>query len=67
MQALLAAFDRRGFAVRISDKNETFVTVMEETFQIALVERLAHTPEANVCLKGTQPCRSSKASRWKRE
>ena len=39
MQALLAAFDRRGFAVRISDKNETFVTVMDETFQIALVER----------------------------
>lgn len=39
MQALLAAFDRRGFAVRITDKNETFVTVMDETFQIALVER----------------------------
>ena len=38
-QALLAAFDRRGFAVRISDKNETFVTVLDETFQIALVER----------------------------
>lgn len=39
MQALLAAFDRRSFAVRILDKNETFVTVMDETFQIALVER----------------------------
>jgi hypothetical protein len=39
MQALLAAFDRRGFAVRITDKNETFVTVMDEMFQIALVER----------------------------
>jgi hypothetical protein len=40
MQALLVAFDRRGFAVRITDKNETFVTVMDEPFQIALVERL---------------------------
>jgi hypothetical protein len=40
MQALLVAFDRRGFAVRITDKNETFVTVMDEAFQIALVERL---------------------------
>ena len=39
MQALLVAFDRRGFAVRITDKNETFVTVMDEMFQIALVER----------------------------
>jgi hypothetical protein len=39
MQALLTAFDRRGFAVRISEKNETFVTVMDEMFQIALVER----------------------------
>jgi hypothetical protein len=39
MQALLAAFVRRCFGVRISDKNETFVTVMDETFQIALVER----------------------------
>lgn len=40
MQALLVAFDRRGFAVHITDKNETFVTVMDEPFQIALVERL---------------------------
>jgi hypothetical protein len=40
MQALLVAFDRRGFAVRITGKNETFVTVMDEAFQIALVERL---------------------------
>lgn len=40
MQALLAAFDRRGFTVRVTDKNETFVTVMDEAFQIALVERL---------------------------
>jgi hypothetical protein len=40
MQALLVAFERRGFAVRITDKNETFVTVMAEAFQIALVERL---------------------------
>src|SRR5262249_559590 len=40
MQALLAGFDRRSFAVRITDKNETFVTVMDEAFQIALVERL---------------------------
>ena len=39
MQALLTAFDRRGFALRISEKNETFVTVMDEMFQIALVER----------------------------
>lgn len=39
MQALLTAFDRRGLAVRISEKNETFVTVMDEMFQIALVER----------------------------
>jgi hypothetical protein len=40
MQALLAAFERRGFTVRIADNNETFVTVMDEAFQIALVERL---------------------------
>ena len=40
MQALLAAFERRGFMVRIADNNETFVTVMDEAFQIALVERL---------------------------
>jgi hypothetical protein len=40
MQALLAAFDRRGFAVRVTEKNETFVTVLDEAFQIALVERL---------------------------
>ncbi len=40
MQALLAAFDRRGFAIRVSEKNETFVTVLGEAFQIALVERL---------------------------
>lgn len=39
MQALLTALDCRGFAVRISEKNETFVTVMDEMFQIALVER----------------------------
>ena len=40
MQALLAAFDRRGFVIRITDKNETYVTVMDEPFQIALIERL---------------------------
>lgn len=40
MQALLAAFDRRGFAIRVTEKNETFVTVLGEAFQIALVERL---------------------------
>lgn len=40
MQALLVAFDRRGFAVRITDKNETVVSVMDEAFQIALIERL---------------------------
>ena len=40
LQALLAAFDRRGFAVRVTEKNETFVTVLGEAFQIALVERL---------------------------
>ena len=39
MQALLTAFDRRGFAIRLTDKNETFVTVLDESFQIALVER----------------------------
>lgn len=39
MQALLTAFDRRGFAIRMTDKNETFVTVWDEAFQIALVER----------------------------
>lgn len=42
MQALLAAFDRRGFTVRITDKNETYVTVLDEPFQIALIERLRH-------------------------
>jgi len=40
LQALLVAFDRRGFAVRVTEKNETFVTVLGEAFQIALVERL---------------------------
>ena len=40
MQALLAAFDRRGYAIRITEKNEMFVTVLGEAFQIALVERL---------------------------
>ncbi len=40
IQALLAAFDRRGFAIRVNEKNETFVTVLDEAFQIALVERL---------------------------
>ncbi|MEQ1760626.1 MAG: hypothetical protein ABL986_20135 [Vicinamibacterales bacterium] len=40
LQALLAAFERRGFAVRITEKNETFLTVLGEAFQIALVERL---------------------------
>jgi hypothetical protein len=40
LQALLAAFDRRGFAIRVTEKNETFVTVLGEAFQIALVERL---------------------------
>jgi hypothetical protein len=40
MQALLVAFDRRGFAVRVTEKNETFVTVLGEAFQIGLVERL---------------------------
>src|SRR5262249_56063437 len=39
MQALLVGFDRRGFAVRVTEKNETFVTVLDEAFQIALVER----------------------------
>lgn len=40
MQTLLAAFERRGFAVHISENNETFVDVLEERFQIALVERM---------------------------
>lgn len=40
MQALLAAFDRRGFTVRVTEKNETFVAVLDEAFQIALIERL---------------------------
>jgi hypothetical protein len=40
MQALLAAFERRGFTIRVTEKNETFVTVLGEAFQIALVERL---------------------------
>ena len=40
MQALLAAFDRRGFAIRVTEKNETFVTVLGEAFEIALIERL---------------------------
>ena len=31
MQALLAAFDRRGFAIRVTEKNETFVTVLDES------------------------------------
>lgn len=39
MQALLVAFDRRGFEIRVTE-NETLVTVVGEAFQIALVERL---------------------------
>lgn len=44
MQALLDAFDRRGFAIRVTDKNDTYVTVMDEPFQIALIERLKQVP-----------------------
>lgn len=40
MQALFSAFERRGFTVRVSENGETVVTVLNEPFQIALVERL---------------------------
>ena len=40
MQALLAAFDRRGFAMRIGKDSETFAVVLDEPLQIALIERL---------------------------
>jgi hypothetical protein len=40
MQALFSAFERRGFTVRISENGETVVTVLNEPFQISLVERL---------------------------
>ena len=40
MQALFSAFERRGFAVRVSENGETVVAVLDEPFQIALIERL---------------------------
>lgn len=48
MQALITAFDRRGFTVRVTEKNETVVAVLDEPFQIALIERLKQ-----VCVKHT--------------
>ena len=40
MQALFSAFERRGFTVRVSENGETVVAVLDEPFQIALIERL---------------------------
>lgn len=40
MQALFSAFERRGFTVRVSEVGETVVSVLDEPFQIALIERL---------------------------
>jgi hypothetical protein len=39
MQALLAAFDKRGYEVSVTPENVTIVRVLEEPFQIALTER----------------------------
>lgn len=39
MQALLAALKKRGYAVSVTAKNETIVTVLDESMQIALIER----------------------------
>jgi hypothetical protein len=39
MQALLNAFDKRGYKVSVSPENATIVKVLDEPFQIALTER----------------------------
>ena len=39
MQALLAAFDRRGYPVSVTPENATIVRVLDEPFQMALTER----------------------------
>ena len=39
MQALLAAFDRRGYPVSVTPENATIVRVLDEPFQLALTER----------------------------
>ena len=39
MQALLTAFDKRGYPTSVTAKNETIVRVLDEPFQIALTER----------------------------
>lgn len=39
MQALLSAFEKRGYAVSINEKSATIVTVLGEDLQIALNER----------------------------
>jgi hypothetical protein len=40
MQALLAGLQKRGYDVSVSSNNETIVSVLDETMEIALVERL---------------------------
>jgi hypothetical protein len=44
MQALITACDRRGYRITISPKNQTLVTVLDESFAIALVERFKQVP-----------------------
>lgn len=39
MQALLTAFDKRGYEVSVSPEDATIVKVLDEPFQIALTER----------------------------
>jgi hypothetical protein len=39
MQALLTAFDQRGYTVSVNAQNETVVSVLDEPFQMAILER----------------------------
>jgi hypothetical protein len=38
-QALVSALEKRGYSLSVNDKSETMVRVLDEDFQIALVER----------------------------
>jgi hypothetical protein len=39
MQALVSALEKRGYAISVNKRSETIVTVLDENFQIALIEQ----------------------------
>lgn len=43
MEALVTALERRGYAVSVNERNEIEVKVLDETMEIALIERLKQT------------------------